>query len=84
MLYGETLVGMGLFDDALMHFAAFIDVAESMKYPGKYLDNNFCRSTISRKNQKFDEQIERLAGDDLRENADCFTFETECLPLDTP
>lgn len=30
--------------DAILHFAAFIEVGESMKDPGKYFQNNLCNS----------------------------------------
>jgi UDP-glucose 4-epimerase len=30
--------------DAVMHFAAFIQVGESVQNPGKYYDNNFCNT----------------------------------------
>lgn len=30
--------------DAVMHFAAFIEIGESMKHPAKYYDNNVCNT----------------------------------------
>ncbi len=32
--------------DAVMHFAAFIEVGESVREPGKYYDNNFARTQV--------------------------------------
>jgi UDP-glucose 4-epimerase len=39
----DRVLGSGGFD-AVMHFAAFIRVEESVAHPGKYFQNNFCNT----------------------------------------